>query len=536
MSTPTGQNELFDLLEALCNGAITPADHQRLEERLAADPAARQFYFDYLDLHLHLQQWRRARAMPAGVDSNQPSFVPPIILDQSPARHSPLFTLQSSVGGFLFSYTMAALILGLVLLVGWTWKIHYDRQIVRDAPRRVPTADVSESSLVGRITGTADCRWADSTANASQHDSVSLGREYALLAGFLEITYDSGAKVILQGPATYTIESAGGGFLSLGRLTARMEHKESGVRGQGLDSDVRSAVQPPNQPRLQRPKSELANPSPLAPLPSPLFSVRTPTAIVTDLGTEFGVEVDKSGASRAHVFRGEIEVRAVDGDSLPSPLGRGGGGEGRGRVIQLRENESARIERDANRRAAVIREPDRSNARTFTREMPSQVPIDSFNTGAGLKEGDMDPHWQIVAVSNDPDFKPRPAVVTAVPPEYLPRNTARSQWISIGNGPPALPNGVVCTFRTTCVVRSAVPPGRTPNLDIQLRANKRVKAIRVNGKNVRALDDAVSAGRDVFGWEEAMHEGVNCVEFDVTNEDPSHASGASPILLKVTWH
>ena len=44
---------------------------------------------------------------------------------------------------------------------------------------------------------------------------------------------------------------------------------------------------------------------------SQLFSVRTPTAVVTDLGTEFGVEVDKSGATRSYVFRGKVELRAV---------------------------------------------------------------------------------------------------------------------------------------------------------------------------------------------------------------------------------
>ena len=38
------------------------------------------------------------------------------------------------------------------------------------------------------------------------------------------------------------------------------------------------------------------------------FSVRTPTATVTDLGTEFGVEVDKTGALETQVFAGTIRV------------------------------------------------------------------------------------------------------------------------------------------------------------------------------------------------------------------------------------
>ena len=82
-----------------------------------------------------------------------------------------------------------------------------------------------------------------------------------------------GAKVILQGPCTYEVESARGGFLSLGKLTA-----QGGEEGQGVGS-------------RRNPKSLIPHPT----IHYPLFSVRTPTAVVTDLGTEFGVEVDEAG-------------------------------------------------------------------------------------------------------------------------------------------------------------------------------------------------------------------------------------------------
>ena len=86
----------------------------------------------------------------------------------------------------------------------------------------------SESPIptVGRITGVVECRWADSENAAFDGDSVSLGRKLALASGFLEITYDTGAKVILHGPCRYEAESSRGGFLSLGRLTARVEAKK----------------------------------------------------------------------------------------------------------------------------------------------------------------------------------------------------------------------------------------------------------------------------------------------------------------------
>jgi hypothetical protein len=60
--------------------------------------------------------------------------------------------------------------------------------------------------------------------------------------------------------------------------------------------------------------------------------------VVTDLGTEFGVEVGKEGTTTSHVFRGSVRVRlAADA----------GGQSGKTEVV-LRANQSARVERDAS--------------------------------------------------------------------------------------------------------------------------------------------------------------------------------------------
>jgi hypothetical protein len=98
----------------------------------------------------------------------------------------------------------------------------------------------------------------------------------------LEITYDTGAKVILQGPVTYEVESAAGGYLAIGRLTAKLE---KGPRS-----------------KVQGPGSELR---------TGLFAVRTPAAIVTDLGTEFGVEVDAHGNSHVETLVGLVQALPI---------------------------------------------------------------------------------------------------------------------------------------------------------------------------------------------------------------------------------
>ena len=90
---------------------------------------------------------------------------------------------------------------------------------------------------------------------------------------------------------TYEVESASGGVLSLGKLTAKVD-KGSEKRDK---------------------RSDIPHPSSL--IPHPFFSVRTPTAIVTDLGTEFGVEVSKEGQTTSHVFRGSVKLQLLAADA-----------------------------------------------------------------------------------------------------------------------------------------------------------------------------------------------------------------------------
>ena len=150
----------------------------------------------------------------------------------------------------------------------------------------------------------------------SSQSPLRLGDRLSLHSGLLEITYDTGAKVILQGPVTYKVESPAGGYLSLGKLTAKLE-KKSAVRGQKSESTNQKSPD-------------------LCPLTSDLFTIRTPTATVTDLGTEFGVEVDKVGQTTSHVYRGSVKVQ---------PIGDGGEPAGAGQVLQ--KDQSARVENRA---------------------------------------------------------------------------------------------------------------------------------------------------------------------------------------------
>jgi hypothetical protein len=206
-------------------------------------------------------------------------------------------------------------------------------------------ADCVWEEAGGKVQGTRGSNQKSEIIN--QQTAVHLGDRIALKSGLLEIAYDSGAKVILQGPATYEVESSAGGYLTVGKLTARLEEKSE-------DGNQR--------PEVRGQRSESANQK--LESKNHQFAVRTPTATITDLGTEFGVEVTKDGNTTSHVYRGLVRVHAA----LPD-----GTAQGEARVLSA--DQSARVERVGNQGndLPVITIGSSVKPTAFLRKIPKQT-------------------------------------------------------------------------------------------------------------------------------------------------------------------
>ena len=104
-----------------------------------------------------------------------------------------------------------------------------------------------------------------------------LGNEIIrLFAGSVELTFDSGAVVTVDGPIEFRPLSTGQLELRRGRLLANVPQKAIG------------------------------------------FTVSTPTSKIVDLGTEFEVAVNEAGESDVQVLKGEVEVAPLtnEGDEV----------------------------------------------------------------------------------------------------------------------------------------------------------------------------------------------------------------------------
>jgi hypothetical protein len=318
------ENDFRRLVIASWNGTLEPADRDRLEQMLAEDEAAREEYLSCMALHARLlwqyrganeqlMQWAKEAEGGSGKGESNP--LPTIALSPLIPLPPPLF----SFGGLVFSYIVSAVILSIAMLGALAYQIPHEYVQTTDHRQWMPDAmknALPAPQYVGCISGMLDCVWAKPNTRTRVGASVPLNRQYVLASGYMEIAYKTGARVILQGPCAYEVKSANSGFLKVGKLTARI-----GERGEGSGESAK-----PQAVNLQISKSLNHQ------TPSPLFSVYTPTAIVTDLGTEFGVEVGIDGAAMSHVFRGSVRMHLI-GDNA-----------GRWDVV-LGANESAQVER-----------------------------------------------------------------------------------------------------------------------------------------------------------------------------------------------
>lgn len=141
---------------------------------------------------------------------------------------------------------------------------------------------------VARVTGATDCVWAAGEDGLKFGDTLRPGERLRLDRGVLQLTYETGAKVVVEGPVDMVMTTAIEAKLSAGKIAAAV-------------------------PRFARG-----------------YTIITPTAEVVDLGTEFGVAVDQSGASEVHVF---------DGDVVSRPVGEHGSGS----LIHARQAEAVKF-------------------------------------------------------------------------------------------------------------------------------------------------------------------------------------------------
>ncbi|NLF08197.1 MAG: hypothetical protein GX594_09490, partial [Pirellulaceae bacterium] len=224
--------QMHEFVTARINDDLTPEQFARFDALLSENEAARRLYVQYIYETLALPALLgevEPAAPPFGsfaedvtlndsasdqIENNQVSPAAPACADEAPPCIIVRQTADSQpfVGGPVFSYMVASVFMCLLLLGFWLYKLPPDHgsSIASNENSRGLTVpgtysyDRPAPVFVGQVTGMAGAKWSDEPNYiAPLGVRVALGRTYKLKTGLLEITYDSGAKVILEGPCSY---------------------------------------------------------------------------------------------------------------------------------------------------------------------------------------------------------------------------------------------------------------------------------------------------------------------------------------------
>lgn len=126
---------------------------------------------------------------------------------------------------------------------------------------------------IATLTRLIQTHWRAETDARDALSRLRAGEEIWLESGQAEILFDSGVEVVLTGPAHLKVQSNMSASVEYGTFSARV-----GPRGKG-------------------------------------FTIQTPSAEVVDLGTEFGLAVNRAGETEVAVFSGIVDLSYDD----PSP-------------------------------------------------------------------------------------------------------------------------------------------------------------------------------------------------------------------------
>jgi ferric-dicitrate binding protein FerR (iron transport regulator) len=228
--------ELQRLCDAVADQTITDAQKAQLSRWLLDSRKARQYYIRAMRLSSSLY----------GYASEMQAEAPDVV------RSRPL--TQTSLFSILFRWLTPVAVAGAAIAVV-VWAVGF---------REAKTGMINDES-VAQLTGSKECQWASGNA-LSPGARLHRGENLSLTRGFAEVTFDSGARVVLEGPAQLQVNSAWDAVLSRGALKANVPPEAVG------------------------------------------FSVSDSTVNVVDLGTEFTMIADTNGATDLLVLKGAVEA------------------------------------------------------------------------------------------------------------------------------------------------------------------------------------------------------------------------------------
>ena len=256
-----------------------PVDESsELEQLLLHDPDARKLYVNEIDLLGNLY-WDNCLDMTAVVNASIRRS------HSAPAKSSPdeskadahtssglhsmqLLVRQLAHSSLACSALVALLFYGSFVVLAWNLR-----------PASVSDYDGVQVAFptVAYVTGLADVTWDPTTKPRLTDTAIRATEPLAIEAGCVELRLNRGVTVLIEGPASWTMDGENEATLHRGKAVAKVPPAAIG------------------------------------------FSLNTPRGTVVDLGTEFGVEVTKDRTDVV-VFKGQVRFQSAKRNNFAEPL------------------------------------------------------------------------------------------------------------------------------------------------------------------------------------------------------------------------
>jgi hypothetical protein len=269
------------LVTALLEETITPAEMRELQDILATSQSAQHHYVELMQDINSLHWWSGTTDPVTPVATVERSAVPRRAAGLSRRR------VLGIVGA-------AAACVAIVVGVSSFRKPDVEPVVARPVDgggaaaallQSDPSIDSEPILFAGRreLTGVATIlrskgvHWGGDTLPLKEMSRLSLGRTVELAEGEVEIAFDRAVHMVVRGPARFVVRAELEVYSQFGTLSARV-----GELGKG-------------------------------------FVIETPSGRITDLGTEFGVAIDRAGKTDVAVFRGAVDLTYGDRESPIKP-------------------------------------------------------------------------------------------------------------------------------------------------------------------------------------------------------------------------
>ncbi len=269
--------ELAELIVLSMEGHANAEQTRRLQQILLESAPARQYYYEVIASYIGLNSPEVLRELNGKPDTvrnyislydelaNQEEQAPTVLLPRKrkgwkwrkkPRRQEPEHEIVETVqvprplikrNYFAMKFFAACAAVFLALLV---YVYYHPRPVER---------------YVAHIDDVLHVQWSQGSVLPGNRTSLSDRGFYSLLSGYVRMQFDSGAEAVIEGPSVFRCNSENSLFLEQGKVFVKVAPGQEG------------------------------------------FVVRTPSAKITDLGTQFGVYVRPGGL---------VEVQMIEGKAL----------------------------------------------------------------------------------------------------------------------------------------------------------------------------------------------------------------------------